>query len=60
MVKSKDLSLVKRKTSFYFDTEKNLFCLHFKAEHETAKLERQCPQFVLPSFILIFENNVPM
>lgn len=53
IVKSKDLSLVSRKTLCYFDTEKKLFCLQVKAEHEIGTLERQFPQFVLSSFIFI-------
>ena len=51
IVKSKDLSLMRRKKLFYFDTEKNLFYLHSKAEYDIAKLERRFPHFVLPSFI---------
>lgn len=51
IVKSKGLSLIRRKTLFYFDTEKNLFCSHSKVEYEIARPERQFPQFVLPSFI---------
>lgn len=39
IVKSKDLSLVSRKTLCYFDTEKKLFCLQVKAEHEIGTLE---------------------
>lgn len=52
-VKLKDLSFAGRKTVFYFDTKKNLLCIHFKAEHELAELKRQFPQFILPGFILI-------